>query len=215
MIFRIILSILFLPLIYFYGGNFWDMVKTLSFNNPVHLSFIISFTLSTILFFLFLKDGAYISIFEHELTHNLWAILTLNKPTGFHIEEYKGGLFEYKGRGNFLITLSPYFFLTLSFLVLPLFLFIQPSYFKYFIIILGIFTGFHTSTTLKEIGLKQPDLQAYGLLFSFIVIILGNILCYGIILAFITGSWIEVKEFLIGGVKELYNFIIYIPNLLR
>ncbi len=215
MILRSILGILCLPLIFLFGVSFWDLLKLLSFENPLHVSFIVSFIGSTLLFALFLSRGSFLAIFEHELTHNLWAILTFNKPTGFHIEKGYGGEFNYEGKGNFLMALSPYFSLTFSFLILPLYLVIQQEYYKYFIIILGILTGFHTSTTLKETGFRQTDLKEYGYLFSFIIIILGNILSYGIILAFVTGSWGGIREFIISGFKELYSFLISLPQFLN
>ena len=42
----------------------------------------------------------------------LAAILTFHKPKGMSIEQDKGGSFTYEGKGNWLITIAPYFFPT-------------------------------------------------------------------------------------------------------
>ncbi|MBE0674198.1 MAG: hypothetical protein IH591_06020 [Bacteroidales bacterium] len=210
---RFILSILFLPLIFFYGSGFLSVVEQISFSNSIHLYFVISLGLSSLLFFFLIGRMSFIAIFEHELTHNIFAVLTFNKPAGFHVSRGEGGLFQYEGRGNFLITLSPYFFLTFSFFLLPLFLVIDQVYFKHFIIALGILTGYHTSTTIKETHLQQPDLRDNGFIFSFIVIILGNLLNYGVIFSFVSGGWNGIGRFLAGGVTDLYRLIINLPGL--
>jgi hypothetical protein len=206
MIIRILISIIFIPLCYFYGAELIDLIRLISLKNSVHLAFMAAFAGSTLLFLIFLGRGSFISIFEHELTHNLWAILTFRKPVGFQVFKGQGGRFYAEGKDNYMITLSPYFFLTLSFLFLPLFLVIQPSYHKAFMIILGILTGFHTSTTIKETGLRQDDLHTFGILFSLIFILLGNIISYGIILSFVTGGWEGIKEFLFSGMKDIISY---------
>ncbi len=38
-----------------------------------------------------MTGDSYISIFKHELTHNLFAILTFNKPTGITVKGDLGG----------------------------------------------------------------------------------------------------------------------------
>ncbi len=204
---RIILGILFLPLIAFYTIQFRDVICSLSFSDPIHKWFILVFIISTVLSYLYISADSYIAIFEHELTHNLWAILTFNRPEGFHVSRGIGGVFLHSGRGNFIITLSPYFFLTFSFFFLPFFIFIDADFHQLFIIILAVLTGFHTSTTIKETHLRQEDLRKYGLGFSVIVIILGNILSYGLIFSFITASWAGMWVFLRTGILELINFV--------
>jgi hypothetical protein len=162
---RLLLGILFLPLIYFYGDAFVSLLSAISLQHAYQVNFWLAFGISTILLFVFLGRDAYLAIFEHEFTHNSWAILTFNRPKGFHVERGNGGYFEYSGRGNFLITLSPYFFLTLSFILLIFYNLIKPEYYSYFYIVLGIFTGYHTSSTIKETSFNQPDIKANGFFF--------------------------------------------------
>ena len=206
MILRILISIVIIPLCFFYGAEFLGLIKLLSLSNSVHLAFIAAFAGSTLFFFILIGRGSFLLIFEHELTHNLWAILTFRKPTGFQVFKNKGGKVDMEKRSNYMVTLSPYFFLTFSFLFMPIFLFIEPSYYILFIIILGMLTGFHTSTTIKETSLQQPDLHVYSVIFSLIFILLGNIISYGIILAFVTGGWDGIKDYIVSGMMDLVSF---------
>ena len=48
--------------------------------------------------------GSCLTIFGHEATHMLAAILTFHKPTGIRIEQDKGGSFSYLG--SFLFSLD-------------------------------------------------------------------------------------------------------------
>ena len=60
--------------------------------------------------------GASFTIFAHESTHMLAAVLTGHKPVGMKIEQDKGGSFSYLGKGNWLITMAPYFLPTFPFI---------------------------------------------------------------------------------------------------
>ena len=207
-----ILSLLLIPFIYFYGSVFLVLLQQISLNDSFQLIFWISFGISAVIFFIFLSSSSFFAIFEHELTHNIWAVLTFNKPVGFHVRKGEGGLFEYHGKGNFLITLSPYFFLTFSFIALPFYLIIKEEFYLYFFIVLGIFTGYHTSSTIKETKLQQPDLKVNGYFVSIVVIILGNILNYGLIIAFTIGGWGKMWEFLRSGMLEFGEFVMNVVD---
>lgn len=201
---RVIISILLLPLIYFYGVHLIELVGAVSLSHPHQSAFIYTLAGSALVFFLILRGGSYFALFEHELTHNLFGLLTFQKPVGFHVERGRGGYFQYQGKGNVLMTLAPYFFLTLSFIALLFYGVLKAEYHQYFFMALGLFTGYHTSSTLKETRLSQPDIRQYGALFSFIVIIFGNVLCYGLILAFTLEQWPGFVSFLKNGALDFW-----------
>ncbi len=205
---RIVLIILFVPLIFFYGYTFYELILGISFKDPNQLYFWISLGGSTVLSYFLIASMAFFPIFEHELTHNIIALLTFNKPVGFHVQVNQGGMAQYRGRGNFLITLSPYFVQTFTFLVLPLYLILRPDIYLYFFVAWGVITGYHTSSTIKETHLNQSDLRKNGLLFSFITIILGNIITYGLIIAFTIGRWKAMGQFMKDGALNFYNAIL-------
>lgn len=204
---RVLLSILVLPLIFFYGKSFFLLFGMISLADPFQLWFFIAFAGAAVLSFLFISSGSFLATFEHELTHNLFAILTFNKPTGFHVNRDGSGLFQYRGRGNILITLGPYFFQTFSFMILPLYLVIMPKYHVYFFVLLGILTGYHSSSTIKEFGFRQPDIRKNGILFSTILVLFLNIISFGILLAFVIGNWQGIGEFLVGGMRDLFEIV--------
>ncbi len=54
-------------------------------------------------------SGSALTIFAHESTHMLFALLTGHKPKAMSIQPDKGGSFTYLGKGNWLITIAPYF----------------------------------------------------------------------------------------------------------
>jgi hypothetical protein len=56
--------------------------------------------------------GTLLSTFEHELTHALFALATFHPVTAFRATAYRGGHVSVRGQGNWLITISPYFFPT-------------------------------------------------------------------------------------------------------
>ena len=62
------------------------------------------------------RSNVSMQILAHELTHTFFALLTFHKVVHIHLNmDESGGAMGFKGKGNWLITISPYFF--------PLFLF--------------------------------------------------------------------------------------------
>lgn len=62
------------------------------------------------------RSNISMQILAHELTHTFFALLTFHKVVHIHLNmDESGGAMGFKGRGNWLITIAPYFF--------PLFLF--------------------------------------------------------------------------------------------
>jgi len=204
-VFKTILCIFFLPLIYTYGKALYKILLELDLHNPNVIFFGFGFILFSVTWILFWKSFQFFSIFEHEFTHLITALLFFHKPKSFFVDKDRGGWVQIAGT-NFIVTLSPYFLLTFCFLILPLFLIVEATYMKYLFFVLGIFTSYHTLSTFKEINFrKQPDLIFNGRIFSFIVITLGNILSYGFILAFLNGGFSRGREFFVEGWHEFIN----------
>ena len=64
--------------------------------------------------------GSAFSTLEHELTHALFALLTFHRVKSIKTTWNRGGSMSFEGGGNWLITIAPYFFPTLSVFVLLL-----------------------------------------------------------------------------------------------
>ena len=142
-----------------------------------------------VLLWLFVKrlGDALPFILEHELTHMIFALLTFHIPQDITIRRGQGGYFSFLGRGNWLISLSPYFFPTSAAIVIALGGFYalmgQPIPAGY-LIILGIMTGLHLVSTLDQIHLKQTDFREAGYLFTILFLPGINLITYGLLMGY-------------------------------
>lgn len=133
-----------------------------------------------------------IQIIAHECTHAFFALLTFHKVTRIRIEgDNSGGHMEFKGRGNWLIVIAPYFFPLFCFLCMlgisvytwfaPMNLFLNG--------ILGYFVGYHIDTVVSQIHEKQTDLPKVGYKFCLLFLPGANLWALGSILAFNSRGW--------------------------
>jgi len=198
-VFKILISILLCPLIYGFTRALCDTILSLSMADNRMLAFSIGFAIWSILWLLFWKKWGFFSILEHEITHMIVGMCFLHRPKKLMVVENEGGWVQLAGV-NFIITLAPYFLLTLCFLMLPLYLVIQPRYIAPYFFVMGVFTSYHTLSTIRETRINhQPDIVFTGKYFSLVVIILGNIFCYGFILAFIQAGFSSSSIFIEKG----------------
>ena len=68
--------------------------------------------------------------------------------------------------GNFLITLTPYFFPTDSYLLLPFAYFVPKNGMPIFVALLGASVAFHLASTWAELHWQQTDLHEARILFG-------------------------------------------------
>ncbi len=126
---------------------------------------------------------------EHELTHALFAwmtlvpVLELRSTDGtMHSEDNSAGHVRLGG-SNWLISISPYFFPTLpaALLLATWALATQPSPLAR--ALLGAATAFSLTSTWQETHRHQVDLRRVGFLFSWLFLPGANLLAYGLLLA--------------------------------
>lgn len=132
-------------------------------------------------------SGSALSIFEHEATHMLFAILTCHSPQDIMVRRGVGGQFVFSGRGNWLIFIAPYFFPTSAALVVAaggLYAMMNQTPPEAYWLILGLMTGYHIISTLDEIHVGQTDFRVAGYLFSILFLPGANVLIYGLLFAF-------------------------------
>jgi hypothetical protein len=210
---KIVLTVLFILVIPILGWSFANMAVQLDFGNTLVLGFFGGGAAAAVIHVIRTRyKSSYFATFEHELTHNLWAILTLNKPAGFHINDDGTGEFEYYGKSNFLQMLGPYVTLTLSFLLIPAYYVIKEEFHFYYFILLGLSVGYHTASTIKETGFFQTDIQRQGRFFSVIFIIFGNLFSYGIVLSFLINRHQGMLDFLTDGFLQVWDLAqTYLP----
>ena len=97
----------------------------------------------------------------------------------------------FKGKGNWLITIAPYFFPLFCFLCMggislytsfaPMNLFLNG--------VLGYFAGYHIDTVFSQIHEKQTDLPKVGYKFCVMFLPGANLWALGTILAFNSRGW--------------------------
>lgn len=149
---------------------------------------------ATIIFFLITPglSGSFLTITEHELTHMLFAVLTLHKPRALDVNQGVGGSFSFEGEGNWLIALAPYFFPTFTFFLMIGVSVYQAIYHTlpdFYLILFGIFIGYHFIVTLFEIHPEQTDFVVAGPIFTICFLPGINLLIYGMLFAYLLKGW--------------------------
>jgi len=149
-------------------------------------------------FFLFtVLSGGYnmrksMQIIAHELTHTVFALLTLHNVGRLRLNpDGSGGSMQHEGRGNWIITLTPYFFPLFAFLYMlvmpPLLQVCGKSWVLY--AILGYFLAYYWEIVLSQTHREQTDIIKEGYLFSGIIIVGANLYVTGCIFAFAGKLW--------------------------
>lgn len=138
---------------------------------------------------------------EHELTHALFATLTLNRVINIRAGWSSGGHIQYKGAGNWLVTVSPYFFPTLALAVVVTACFLGKNFFPSTMLLTGFFLSYHVHSTWRETHGKQTDIQKVGLVFSWMFLPSANLLGYLLVL-----TLLPVDElYTLSIVKHIYR----------
>ena len=159
--------------------------------------------------YLFLGTGAYLALWwlsiqhwrvgwlstlEHELTHCLFAWLTGNKVGEIKVTLRDGGYMTYTGSPNWLIDVAPYFFPTLTVVLLllaPVFPSLNVTWCQ---LAIGISLAYHATSTLTETHPGQTDLQKAGFVFSWMFLPSANLACLGLTLAGARDGWAGISD---------------------
>lgn len=142
--------------------------------------------------------------FEHELTHILFALLTFHPVQSMSVNDYGGGNMSFRGKGNWLIALAPYFFPLASAAMMLLTVVygrvtgLLPDW---TLIGLGLAFGYDACAFAEQIHPQQTDFKVAGYWFSFFFLPAAILLSFGTIAAFA-----ERTE---NGVKFFYDLLFY------
>ncbi len=122
---------------------------------------------------------------EHEFTHIVFALLTLHPIHALQASEGSGGVVSYRGNGNWLVSIAPYFFPTFPLLVGVLMLTL-PATFKLFGVgCMGFALAWHLRVTWAEMHSGQSDLRDVGFTFCTLFLPGASLLCLGLVLALV------------------------------
>ena len=152
---------------------------------------------------------SFLLTFEHELTHAIFAWLTFHRVVGLRVTLTKGGQISIVGRGNWLITIAPYFWPTASLLVILATWFWPPGYRGIGQAILGFSFTWHVTGTIYETRFSQPDIRQVGWLFSVLLLSTANVVALASILSFAHQGMNGLSDFFAQMARhtlELYRF---------
>lgn len=146
-------------------------------------------------------------VFMHELTHALAAILCGVHIKDVHIGKESG--YVKMTRTNTFIVLAPYFVpgyvvcIALLYITLGLFMELAP-YRQVVLFVVGFFTAFHFIQTFHTLWeADQPDLDlAGGKFFSFVTIVLVNMLVLAVVLKILFPADVALLEALRQVVRQ-------------
>jgi hypothetical protein len=130
--------------------------------------------------FLLLPKPMWIYVVGHESTHAIWTWIFGGKVKEFKAASSGGHVVS--TRGNFLITLAPYFFPIYAALVVLVFAagdllwHWRRGYLPWFHLLLGAAYAFHVTLTWEILKTRQTDITSQGHIFSAAIIFLGNAL---------------------------------------
>jgi hypothetical protein len=141
--------------------------------------------------------GSWLPTLEHEITHAIFAWLTLHRVTEFRTRYSSGGHVVYVGGvGNWLITIAPYFFPTAIFAAMVCLELFPAIDMDPFWLVFGVICGFQAQSTLSETRSEQPDIIKTGRLFAVVFLPGANMLVYGGVAAWMQGGWPRLSSFL-------------------
>jgi hypothetical protein len=143
--------------------------------------------------------GSFLSTFEHELTHALFAWATAHRVTGLRTSWRGGGEVRFRGRGNWLITIAPYFFPTVSLLLLVVLALVPGRVPLFEGALLGVTVAYHATSTWLETHRRQPDLAKVTFPFAFAFLPSANLASYGLLVAFAHEGTAAAGRFLARG----------------
>ena len=129
-----------------------------------------------------MREGSFWSTLEHEATHILFALLTFSQVRELAASSGQGGYMKHRGGDNWLVTIAPYFFPTLSAPVILVTLLLEGSEVDVANAVLGVTVAYHITSTYRETHRAQTDLQKVGIRFAWCFLPSANIFSFGLIL---------------------------------
>lgn len=129
----------------------------------------------------------------HELTHMLFAIVSLQKVSGLYVSAASGVVCTENSRKNALVTLSPYFFPLVTILFICFFTFVEFQYSKHIVIVSYIW---FLAVLLKQLVKVPNEVLSTGFKGFFSLAILNFWISF-LILSWCLFNEFDIKEILI------------------
>jgi hypothetical protein len=184
-----------------------------TFNKIFLLEFILPMILVIITYIIFpnLKRSR-LAVFEHEFTHMIAAIISLNSPKamGFRRDNV---FFQHNGPRNWFIDLAPYIWPMYISLVICTQIILQainPLIYQdttdIFTPLLGALLGHRIVYNIYQIHPNQSDFAHAGHWFSTILLPTANLLVFGAIWAFVANGLLGITQWMNALSQETHFF---------
>ncbi len=141
---------------------------------------------------------------EHEITHSLFAMMTLHPVRHLEVSDTGGGFMTFSGKGNWLIAIAPYFFPLTAFTMIFLSIAVNRiiGYTPDWVFIgLGVAVCYNLFSFAEQLHPHQTDFKVAGYLFTILFLPGANCLAFGTIFAFVERGF--------NGIVFFYRLIYY------
>ena len=157
-------------------------------------------------------------VVAHELTHTFFALLTLHKVKSIRVNpDDTGGAMAFEGEGNWLITISPYFFPLFGFFAM-IGISVYLNFAPFSNILGGIlvfFIGYHLDTVGSQIHEKQTDLPKVSYKFCVMFLPAANLMAVESMIIFNRWGWSGIGYYFSSlnektwlNLRIAYNFVL-------
>ena len=153
---------------------------------------------------IFRHSGSFLPTLAHESTHAVFALCTGHRVVDFQVRWSSGGHVSYVGgKGNWLITISPYFFPLVLLLTIPTVLtWMEESAVRS--AVLGAIFSFELVSAWRQIHPKQLDLIKVGWFFCFLFLPPALLTVYGSVLYFLISDVSTVLTWYQDGARSVF-----------
>jgi hypothetical protein len=152
---------------------------------------LLAFALGILGFFLFWRRwlgasrvGAALISLEREFTRALFALVTGHSILGFRATLGRGAEVRFSGRGNWIISVAPFFFPTAAIFLFLMAFFLPFASMPWQSLMLGVALGFQAISRRREIFRDQNDLRPLGPLFCWMFLPAANLAVMGLLVSF-------------------------------
>ncbi|MFH1837301.1 MAG: hypothetical protein ABH862_04245 [Candidatus Omnitrophota bacterium] len=176
--FRTIIGLLFVPVAIGTAKAFGAAISQISFLNGV-FHILERGTLVYLLFHVLVARPIYLYVLGHETVHVLATWICGGKIVSFNVTPSGGNVSTSKT--NFFIELSPYFVPLYTIIIGIIFAFLRmidkvPVFLpEMLLFMIGLSLAFHLVMTAEALKIRQPDIVKSGMVFSFVLIFVCNL----------------------------------------
>ena len=197
-----ILMVFILPAVWQASERFYVIRKQLNWQNLVYFAIGAVF-FAAVRVMILMRRGRTETL-EHEITHTLFAMATLHPVERIEVRDTGGGYMTFKGEGNWLIAIAPYFFPLAAFTMMFFAILVNQvvGYFPDWVYIgLGMTVCYNLFSFAEQTHPEQTDFKVAGYLFTIMFLPGANCLSFGTIIAFSASNF--------GGVSLFYRLLWY------